>query len=317
MLVASATKNDIQAIVEAITKKSKLRFRYSGKSLLKQAKHFTPAYRDFILKVIKNNSLKIKPTYSRGGSMTGSVSDKTKRPLSKRQNTYILSNISDVDTLPHEIGHAVDFWFGTDTPLSSIVLVDGDKTLNDIFVEEFNSKYKEIYEEVMGEFKNIINSTINDKAYDILREGFPDYQKLLLLDEREKKQKRGRKVFQKKLLESGFVEVYYQFVTKKCYSMLNKKYAPILDALSSKYDLSGFFLEYHDIWYYLLDKERITQEFFANMFAAKVTSKHAYFDNLIKYLPRSFNAFERLFVIFYDHIQNNKRFNDVKIKEVC
>lgn len=315
MLEATATKNDVQAIVEAITKKSKLGFRYSAKRLVKQARHFTPAYRDFILKVVKNNSMKIKPLYSRGGYMSGTPNEENKKPLSKRQKTFISSNFDDLDTLPHELGHAIDFWFGTNTPLSSTILVDGNNTLNDILVEEFNAKYKEIYKEVMEEFKNIINSTINDNAYDILSKGFTDYQKLLELG--EKKNRRLRKYYQDKLYESGFAEVYYQFVTKKCYWMLNKKYSPILDALSSKYDLNGFFLDHHNVEYFTFDEGRLTQEFFANMFGAKVTSKHAYFDNLIKYLPRSFNAFERLFVIFYDHIQNNKRFYDVKIKEVC
>ena len=305
MLEINTTKTDVQAIVEAIIKKNKVRFRHSKGALYKLARHFTPAYRDFVLNVIKNNSLKIRPLYSSGGHMIGTTSEGSKRPL------------TDLDTLPHEIGHSVDFWFGMDTPLSSTIIVEDDKTLDEIFNEEFEAKYKDIYKEVMDEFKHIINSTINEDAYDILQKNFPDYQNLLVLSEKEKECRRARKYYHKKLLESGFVETYYQFVTKKCYSTLNKKYAPILDAISSKYDLSGFFLDHHKLWYYTLNKERLTQEFFANMFAAKVTSKHVYYDNLIKYLPRSFNAFERLFVIFYDRIQNNKRFNNVRIKEVC
>ena len=36
----------------------------------------------------------------------------------------------------------------------------------------------------------------------------------------------------------------------------------------------------------------------------------------MKYLPKSFAAFEKLFNIFYEHIQNNKKFTDVNVKEI-
>ena len=122
-------------------------------------------------------------------------------------------------------------------------------------------------------------------------------------------------MLQKELYESGFVETYYLLFERKCYSILNTKYSPILDALSSKYDFKHLCLTHHETIYYKSSKLRPVYEFFANVFAAKVTSKHTHFDNLIKHLPKSFNAFEKLFVIFYDHIQNNKRFTDVKLKK--
>ena len=61
---------------------------------------------------------------------------------------------------------------------------------------------------------------------------------------------------------------------------------------------------------------KCAEEFFANVFEAKVTSKHQQFDSLMKFLPKTFNAFEELFAIVYDHIQNNKRFTDVKIVDL-
>lgn len=167
----------------------------------------------------------------------------------------------------------------------------------------------------MSEYKNIINSNINDKAYDIIISNIDKYRLLTDIPVNNKTRK-VRKLIQKELYDSGFVETYYQLVTKNCYSILNSKYSPILDALSSSYDMSGLFLHYHENAYYQVNSKRPVQEFFANLFAAKVTSKHVYIDNLIKLLPKSFDAFEKLFVIFYDRIQNNKRFTDVKLKKV-
>ena len=306
-------KDDVSLIAEAIFNKNKLGFRYAYRGLVKQARYFSPAYRDFILKIIKNGSLKIVPTYDQGFFMDlGGFEANTS--LSKRRKICVVTNISNPDTLGHELGHAVDMWFGSRTALSSHVLLEGDKTLNDIFLEEFESKHDELYELVMKEYQNIIASNINKHAYQILMANFDKYRELMEME--NKKLIKHRKRLQKELYECGFVEVYYQLITKKCHAILNQKYGPILDALSAKYNFSYFYLLHHDQEYYQLCKNRLVQEFFANLFAAKVTGKHVYIDNLIKYLPRSFNAFEKLFVIIYDHLQNNKRFTDVKIKEV-
>ena len=307
---------DIQQIVEAIKKKDKVGFRHAGKTLYEISKQFTPAYRDFILKIIKSHSIKIAPSY-REGYMFPSSSDMNKK-MSKRQKSLISTHMTDIGCLPHEIGHCCDFWFGRELTFSAKVIVEDGKTLNDIFTEEFESKHKELYEMMMEEFKQIINSNINNNAYCVLEEGFPLYQNLIEIpfDENCEELMNERKKLQKRLYKSGFVETYYQFITKKCYSILNSKYGPILDALSSKYNFDGFCLHRHSIGYYKSHPTHLVEEFFANIFAAKVTSQHTYYDNLIKYLPRSFNAFEKLFVLFYDHIQNNKRFTDVKLKEV-
>ena len=168
----------------------------------------------------------------------------------------------------------------------------------------------------MNEYKQIINSNINKDAYDILINNIDLYRRLLKLPVTEEN-KKERKRIQKILYRNGFVEVYYQTLTKKCYSILNNKYSPILDSLSSQYDFDALFLDHHESSYYKSSKYKAVYEFFANVFAAKVTSQHTHFDNLIKHLPQSFSAFEKLFVIFYDHIQQNKRFNDVPvIKEI-
>ena len=110
------------------------------------------------------------------------------------------------------------------------------------------------------------------------------------------------------------MEVYYQLFTKKWYSLLDEKYGPVVDAISSKKDLKELFLTCHTVDYYNINDSRAVEEFYANLFAAKVTSEHVKFKELRRLLPESFAAFEELFYMFYDRIQNNKRFTDVAIR---
>lgn len=313
MTVSVETSNqDVKMIANAIFSKNKLGFRHRWPYLKKQALHFSPSYRDFILKVIQNSSLKIINSYSY--SYIEEDDDYIHPSFTRKRKNKIVVNIGDSDNLPHELGHAVDFWFGADISLSTTVMLDGNKTLYAVFAEEFEEKHNEIYDLVMEEYKSIIDSTIKEGAYQILKDNIDTYRELfsLIPDDKDKKLMRRRKTLQHTLDEVGFTEIYYQFVMKKCYQTLNMKYAPILDALSSKHDLKGYFLAQHGEGYYAYDKMNIVYEFFANLFATKVTSKHSHMDNLIKYFPRSFNAFEKLFVIFYDHLQNGKNFNDMK-----
>ncbi len=318
MLTTTPTSNNVQMIISALAKKSKRTLSYREKSLKKQAEYFSPAYRDFIYKVISNNSLKIVNYYKDGHITDIDKDPEIQTKLSKRRKNKIYTDISEVDTLPHELGHAVDFWFGENIALTKTVLIENSKTLYDIFTEEFESKYQELYELVMNEYKDIINSNIKENAYEILIENMPKYRELnsIRINLKDKETTSKRRKIQKELYKSEFVEVYYQLIEKKCYQILNTKYSPILDALSSKFDFEGLCLSHHKNDYYKYSKYNAVYEFFANAFEAKVTSKHCEFENLIKHLPKSFNAFEKLFVIFYDHIQNNKRFTDVELKKV-
>lgn len=196
-------------------------------------------------------------------------------------------------------------------------MIENSKTLYDIFTEEFEPKYQELYELVMNEYKDIINSNIKENAYEILINNMPKYRELnsIRINLRDKEITSQTRKIHKELYKSEFVEVYYQLIEKKCYQILNTKYAPILDALSSKFDFEGLCLSHHKNDYYKYSKYNAVYEFFANLFEAKVTSKHVQFDNLIKFLPKSFEAFEELFFIFYNHIQQNKRFTDVKTRK--
>ena len=310
-MTQTITNNEINEIASSLYRKSKRTFKSRGKSLIKQAQYITPAYRDFVLKIIKNSSLKIVHHYQQGATYTDLGGDG--EMLSKRAKNYVTTDITDKDTLPHELGHAVDFMFGRNSGLSSNVIIKNNKTLFDIFNEEFERNHESIYNHVMNEYKTIINSNIHEGSFYIIKNNIVKYELLCDLPINNRTCAK-RLVIQKELYDSGFVEAYYQLVTKKCFSILNTKYSPILDALSSKYDIGFFWLDHHSRDYYFASKTRAVEEFFANVFAAKITSKQAYFDSLLQFLPKSFSAFESLFVLVYDHIQNNKRFTDLILK---
>jgi hypothetical protein len=300
--------NYVRLISLALFNKSRLSFRYYKPELVAQASFFSPAYQEFIYKVIKNSSLKIKHQSKKGyitpdNSFSGTT-------FGKRSHNQIVTDIREVDYLPHELGHAADFWFNYPKTLSADVILSNGYTLQETFDKEFKSKQKEIYEEIMNEYKSIINSNINEKAFDTLMDNQDLYKELMGC-----KDKKRRKEIHKILYENGFVEAYYVFHQKKCYSILNKKYSPVLDALSSLYELNWLFIECHTPAYYQIHKNRPTEEFFANMFGIKVTNQSIQYEYLEKYLPESCKAFEELFQIFYDKIQNNKNLNNLKIKE--
>lgn len=369
---------EINELTLSLLKKDKRSFKCELRLgwLRGQAEIFSPTYRDFIIKVINNGSLKIYEDHHNGEAhingeykqegaypnyavvlsedeykekkkeysqkeleentvkVIESESDdgkicvsylfldtkKQTEPIKliKRAKNTIYIHVREPEGLPHELGHAVDFWFGIDKALTRTVIIEDNKTLYDIFTEEFNNKYKDIYESLMNEYKEVITANINAEAYDVIMNNMYLYQRLkhIPVNLKDKKITAKRRFIQNELYNRGFVEYYYQLINKKCSSLLNKKYSPILDALSSKYDFEGYNLDYHKFDYYLdRDKFWPVQEFFANVFDAKVTSKTLHYDNLIKLLPKSFEAFEKLFDIFYKHIQNNKRFVDVKTIE--
>ena len=296
--------NDIQQFMAIFKKKGKLKYRWYKKGMSNIAKKISPAYRDFVNKVFSNGKLKIK--YDGRGYCESSY--ETSIDLSKRANTTIAIDYWDCDTFLHELGHSVDFLFGRQRALSSSVIVQNGKTLRQIFDEEFKEHHKEIREFIMNEYRLNINSNIHSGAYDIFINNMPKYLTLC-----ECKDKKERKKLQNELYQCGFVEVYYQIATKKCFDTLNRKFGSMLDALSAIYPIEGTYLTGHEKGYYQLDPNRPVYEFFANTFADKLMGDHCKYDQLIKLMPKSFNAFERLFVLIYDHIQNNKRFKDLPL----
>lgn len=316
MIQTSTTSKDVQAIVETLKNKSLSTLGQLTNELTRQALHFSPFYRDFINKILQNSSLSVVHDYNNSRLVHLELGEEAST-LSRRRKNKIFTNIRDVSALPHELGHAVDFWFGHNNSMTSKILLSNGQTFLETFNTEFQEKKEVLYRVVMDEYIQVINSNINENAYAILSEYMPLYRKLLKIPEKtkEKKQKLLRKAIQEKLYKSGFMEIYLQLHLRRCTLSLNKKYSPILDALSSEYDFEGLCLVYHDFDYYQENKDNAAHEFFANCFRAEVTSELHLFSKLEKYMPNSFNAFQELFHIIYEHIQYDKRFTDLTIKQ--
>lgn len=296
--------NDIQQFMAIFKKKGKLWYRWRKNCIRKMAIQVSPSYRDFVNKVLSNTKLKV--TYSGQGYCLPSYD--FSENMSKRMKTQIAFDYCESRTFLHELSHSIDFLFGRPRSLSCNVIVQDGKTLRDIFDEEFKQHHKELREFIMNEYRSNIDSNIHAGAYDIFINNMPKY--LTLCKCQDKKQ---RKALQDELYKCGFVEVYYQIATKSCFKILNQKYLAILDALSAIYPIDGLFLLGHEKGYYQIDAERPVYEFFANVCADKLMGNQYRYDQLIKLMPKSFNAFERLFVLIYDNIQNNKRFTNLPL----
>ena len=316
MQVKPKLPEQVKQITREIINKRRIDFRYKSNALLKVAWSFSPTYRDFILKIISNSSLKMK--YDNECYIRPLNLDFKQPKYSKRAENCIYFDPYRTKALSHELGHAVDFWFGCRIALSTSVPIEDGKTLCEIFNEEIEAVREQLYNDVMEEYKNIINSNINKDAYRVLTENMNQYCFLdsIPVNLKNKETTKMRRNIQIRLYEVNFVEYYYQLFEKKCYAILNQKYAPILDALSSRYDFHGLALIYHEAEYYEAMKNSDVHEFFANLFSAEVCSDYHHFEPLKKYLPKSFSAFEKLFALFFERIQNNKRFTDIKLKEI-
>ena len=301
------SNNDIQVFLDLFKKKGKRNYKWYKSGLKGIARQISPAYRDFDNKVLVNGKLKF--TRSSDGACQTTI--ELSNSLSRRALNTIRFDYYDGNTFLHELGHSIDFMFGSPCQLTGRVFIQDDKTMMDIFEEEFDAHKAEIKDFIMNEYRFSIDSNIHKGAYDILIKYMPTYKKLC-----DCENPKERKKLQKELYECGFVEVYYQIATKKCFKVMTQKYESILDALSSIQDNYDLFLPGHSMNYYHSSPRVLVSEFFANVFADKIMANHDRFDQLIKLMPKSFNAFERLFVIIYDHIQNNKRFTDLKIRPI-
>ena len=144
-------------LAKALYEKSKRTFSHRKSEIWHQANYFSPVYRDFIYKIITNPSLKIYASKNDESYIQNDPKEVPNNKLTRKFHNFIYFDVLNKTSLPHELGHAVDFWFGAGTPLTSVVILEDNKTLYDIFTEEFESNYQSIYNLIMDEYKNIID----------------------------------------------------------------------------------------------------------------------------------------------------------------
>lgn len=269
----------------------------------------SPVYRDFVVKLLSYSQLKL--SLDTHAYLTHGKSNENKGKLTKKVDNKLSVNPSRIKDVYHELGHVVDYMFGYDNQLSKTVLIKDNKSLGDIFKEEFEEKKDFLLKLVMDEYRSIITSTISKEYADAFFLNIGEYQNLLRIDDND-----IRKAQHASLYENGFVEAFYQIVTKKCPDILNRKYEAILDALSSYKDFLGYGLTHHERIYFTFDSNIVVAEFFANLFDMKITDNKVREEQLRLLMPKSLEAFELLFAHIYNHVTSNKKFTDMQLKEV-
>ncbi len=304
--------------------------------LLSAVHSILPKYHDFILKIIDRCSKKNfdngsdkhidsektreeivenmisfmnnEGDYKCFNDYMSAMSKERKVELFNRDNfNFSINLLEQHKGLLYEVGDALNNLDTQKNALTKTLKIENNKTLYDIFTEEFDSKCQDIYEDI---YKEITTNVMDKNEYDVLVKNIKLYRELagIEIDSKNEAITNQRKEIQKKLYKCGFVENFYKLITSKSFRSLNDKYLPILDALCSKYDdLVGFNMVNQKSVSHKVNKMLPVRSFFRYLFAAKVTS-NTYYDDLKELLPKSFVGFEKLFNISYDYIQNDKEF---------
>ena len=309
------TDPDIRRFVIALCGKDKRGLRRSEDIYVKLAKTMKKEYLPFLSKFIESAPIVPKNVFYDGYvHMDVTIEAAHSGAELVRKGTTLTA--FDATTFAHEIGHAVDGYFGWNNTFSHEVLLHDSRTLCETLVEELDQSGEAIYQRIISEYKEAIASALGQEAVDILWEHKGLYGELrsIPVNLEDRYTTAERQSIQDQLYECGFVETLYQVYQGGYFAEINRKYSPILDALSSRHDFSGQLLSHHKYDYYQEDPENVGMEFFANLFAMKVQDDGTIESMLKVYLPASLAAFEELFSLIMDHILGDKPFDDVRLR---
>lgn len=319
--VPSTEINDpnIRRFVVAMCGKDKRKFRRDEKYFIAIAKTIKSEHLPFICKVFENPLITIQNVWESGNAVhDASVAPATSGNELRNLAATVVSFdfFHPHESFAHEAGHAIDSYFGYWNAFSTEVILNGSQSLWDILEAELDEKEDDIYNAIIDEYETAVAKDLGYDTVSLIRSKIDLYKKLVSLpvNLEDKKTTAIRRSIQAKLYECGFVEAYYEVYRQKHFQEINRKYLPILDALSSRNDFNGLFLSHHEFDYYQDDDRRSGREFFANMFAAKVQGDGTFETFLSQYMPRSLEAFETLFGLISDHIMNDKPFSDITLR---
>ncbi len=269
----------------------------------------SPFYRELIFRIISCNSVKLRFD-APGDSSCTSRSTHREKFFVKRADIEVLSSF-DPDTFCHELGHAVDAFYGSDQSLTCVMEIEPGRTLFDIFAEEFHSHQKEIYNYVIDYYWKLSERRIGKPATDIIRRYYPFYELLFLKKNEGVSQEEfaaARRRVHKTLDRVGFVNAYCRFYEAGVIGSTNAFFGPIIDALSSLYDISALRLAGHYGDYYSCAPLTV-KEFFANLFATELLSDRKVEEYLLRFFPHSVDGFQKLFDQVYNHFVNGEKYS--------
>ena len=286
------------SLAVALWGKDRRGLRHIKKALPIQAEAFSPFYRDFIETIIRSSALRIKQGkegYIKSESNPGINAN-------KRASNLIVADVTDIDTLPHELGHALDFWYGLGRALTSTVILEDGKTFHDILTGELSRTKKRLERELKDLYRTTVDKALGEKASETILGQIDLYRKLgFTFDES------SRQAIHRQLWETGFAELFYSLFTKQVTKEIGWVYSPLWDLLSAVIRLDNLGLPHHDYDYYLLSRTLVSEECFANLFHAEVCSIYEQMDHFKSYFPQTYAAFQKLFSFGYEGIMHHQR----------
>lgn len=270
----------------------------------------SPFYRELIFRIISCNSIKLRLHYAEIDSRCESEGTYREKLYSKRADIEVHSSF-DPDTFCHELGHAVDSFYGSEQRLTETMEIEPGRTFFKFYTEEFLDHKKEIYDYVIGWYWNLSEQRIGKRPTDIIRRYLPLYQLLFRPKNKGVSQEEfasARRSVHKALDRVDFVDAYCRLYEARVSESTQAYFGPITDSLTSLYDgigelgLRGHYQDYYQY------APRTVSEFFANLFATELLSDRKVEEYLLRFFPRSMEAFQKLFGQVYNHFVSGEKF---------
>lgn len=235
-----------------------------------------------------------------------------------RTKVFARMNEDETRTFYHELGHAGAYCFQEDRELSYYLVGIPDsngKTLEDVLRQELNANKAKIKEQILEAHKKAVAPTFGQEDYLSIAENasfLKEYNKLArkvgaiggfyipsLSKKVSEKDQENREKFlqmQDEISSRGVVANKTRLQNSPEHNAFIKDNVVVLDVLSSVYDMAQpYGLEVHSKSYYKQASENLILEFWANLFAIKVTGRDDLMFKAKTYLPESCKAFEELF----------------------
>ena len=298
-------------LVDAIIAKNYRYLQRCSSSVEELVNGISPFYRELIFRIISCNSIKLRLHYAETDSHCESKGTYREKLYSKRADILVFSSFSP-ETFCHEIGHAVDSFYGNEQRLAETMEIEPGRTFFKIYTEEFLDHKNEIYDYVIGWYWNLSERRIGKRPTDIIRRYLPLYQ--LLFQPKNKGVSReefasARRSVHKTLDRVDFVDAYCRLYEARVSESTEAYFGPIIDSLTSLYDGIGELrLRGHYQDYYQYAPQTVS-EFFANLFSAELLSDREVEGYLLRFFPRSMDAFQKLFDQVYHHFVNGKKYS--------
>ena len=270
----------------------------------------SPIYREFVYRIISCNSIKLDMGPGGSGLCETEYNGLTKL-FSKRASIKIHSDFSS-STFCHELGHAVDDFYGCDQALSIELEIEPGKTLFDIYTEEFLDHHIGIYDCVIDYYWDLSEKRIGKERTDLIRRHLPLYE-LLFKNKKEDISDEAflaaRKRIHKNLDRLGFVDAYCRFYEAGIHESTQQFFGPINDSLSSLYDIGILRLRGHHRNYYSGSFPVLTvSEVFANLFRTELLIQRNVENVLLRFFPRTIAGFQKIFEMAYKHFMEGVKY---------